>query len=125
MRKFIFILALIVTPFSHGCEVPMGGEDFDRLVQVKSLGKNTFKITIPKKAKDLDFGVSAGVAYRKKNTAIDHIKQIEIKPDGNNYIATVEVKPVPNLAAHIMAIWEPKICCLCGAVGYSKKLVLN
>ncbi len=120
-----FIIAFFVPSVSWACTVPRTGEEYDVLIKVESVGKNTFKATIPKKAGDLNFGADITVGYYPKGANGrfgEYWKEIYEKEKDENYVVTFDLKTIEGYVPFVQIFWYPEYGGLCGAYGKSKDL---
>ncbi|MBS9782037.1 MAG: hypothetical protein KGV56_06020 [Gammaproteobacteria bacterium] len=129
MKKIFLCLVLSILPISvFACTAPMGGEEFDKLIQVEKIAKNTFHIKVAKNAKGLHFGVDISVVYHKNGKIYqtdNYIKTLKIKESNEYYTSTFELKKIEGYIPMVEVFWQPEQCCLCGAYGHSDELVLE
>lgn len=125
----LFISFAFTSNISLACTVAKSGVEFDSLITVQKIAKNTFKAVIPKKAGNLDYGVDITVAYYLKNSkykSVEYTKRIRgIKEDGSNYIASFNLKDIEDHIPFIQVFWLPDGTGMCGAYGQSKDLILE
>lgn len=121
----ILIIAFLIPSISWACSVPRMGEEYDVLIEIESVGENTFTATIPKKAGDLNFGTDITVGYYPKGANGrfgEYWKQIYEKEKGENYVVTFDLKTIEGYVPFVQVFWYPEFGGLCGVYGKSKDL---
>lgn len=104
------------------------GPEFDALISIEKIARNTFKATVSKKAGSLNFGTEINAGYypqESKHRLGKYWKDIYAKEDDSNYVASFELKRIEGYVSFLQVFWFPEKGGLCGAYGKSKDLVLE
>ena len=129
MHKAIFGFLLLLFPLvSLSCSAPHAGPDFDNLIRIEKTGFNEFKAMFPVKAKDLSFGVEVTVGYYPNGDeyrSAEYWKNVSTKKQGSDYVASFNLKKIDGYTPYVQVFWFPEKCCLCGAIGRSRDLVIE
>ncbi len=96
---------MAILPISaFACVVPMGGKEFDKLIQVEKIAKNTFYLKVAKNAKGLNFGADINVVYNKndnQNYADSYIRTLKITEDSDYYISTFKLQKIDGYSPRV------------------------
>ncbi len=129
LKKVILAVFIIFAPVSvFACIAPSVGEYFNKLIQVKRISKNVFRIKVAKKAKGLNFGANISVEYYKngKKYSFDkYIRTLEIIETGKYYTSTFDLKKIAGYTPFVQVFWNPSSPGMCGAYGRSEDLLLE
>jgi len=110
------------------CTVPMIGPEFDKLIAVEKVGKNTFRAIISKEAEGLKYGASAAIEYYPADAEHrfgKYSKRVFLKEKGQNYVFDFELKKIEGYIPFLQVFWFPEMGGLCGTYGNSKDLVFE
>ena len=127
--KRILIVLLFLLPVSvFACAVPMMGSEFDKLIAVEKIGKNTFRAVISKEAEGLNYGASVTIEYYPADAEHrfgKYSKRFFLKEKGQSYVFDFELNKIEGHIPFLQVFWFPEMGGMCGAYGKSKDLVLE
>lgn len=124
----ILLSCLLFSNTALACTVPMMGPEFDKLIKVEKIEGNQFEATVKKEAAGLKYGISASIQYyaaNSKHKMGEYTKKVFPREKGVNYVFTFDLKKIEGFIPYLHVFWNPKECCLCGAVGISKDLAVE
>jgi hypothetical protein len=127
MLRLILVLYLtLISTQAFSCFAPYRGQGFDNLIKIRNLKeKNTYEVIVPKKARELDFGLSVSIAYSRPNEANPELKipeeiiELEYVESGEVVIANFKIEKKDEYKPYIRVFWNPRMGGMCGAFGSS------
>jgi hypothetical protein len=129
MKKAALLILFFLFSFSQmalGCSVPRSGPEYDSLVKIEDLGKNTFRAIFPKEAHGLNYGADVSVAYydvSEKYRSGEYYKRVGLIEREDHYVVNFKLIKIEGYIPYVEVFWFPKVGGMCGAYGKSNDLL--
>jgi hypothetical protein len=122
MKRFIFVLLFIVSFDSLACMVPIHGEQYDALIEIKKVDKNVYKVSVPREVENRKNPIIL-LAYTEETTGeylfAEEQKLLTVVHKENKSLAYFRLTEGGSKKYYARVIWPIK-CCLCDVIANSR-----
>ena len=129
MRITLLFVLISFANFSYACFSPIGGEEYDSLIEIKRLGEaNAYQVTVPRYMDEerqeaqiilaYSAGNPGGIPIYEKNEILEPVLV------GTKLVAKFKVVK-KNTRPYIVVMWWHKMGGMCGIQANTKYLVVK